>query len=145
MGGPWAVGLTLLELLVVLAIVALASAGVLQAWSSSPDRALDRQAAQLQAQIEAVRAYARAAGITATLEWDDNGVRWTGLPEHALPELPRQQPWLRAGTHAWLEPTALTSLVIDPEPMGSPWRLTLQTDTHQRTLVFDGWSGVDVP
>mgnify|MGYP001627190445 CR=1 FL=1 len=135
-------GFTLLELLVVLAIVGAVSVGVMHAWSASPDRALDRQVAQLQAQIEVVRAYTRAAGITATLSWDDQGVRWGGLPQHALPELPRFEPWMRPGTSASLD-AEQPYVAIGPEPMGTPWRLTLEVDARQRTLVFDGWSGVD--
>ncbi|TSE18856.1 type II secretion system protein H [Tepidimonas alkaliphilus] len=136
-------GLTLLELLVVLAIVGIASVGVVQAWRGDADRRLDRLATELRDQIEAVRALARASDTRAELAWDAEGLRWRGLPEGALPELPRARPWPLENVALTLEPPQPT-LKLGTEPMGPPWRLTLRHGERTRTLAFDGWGAVRV-
>lgn len=136
-------GLTLLELLVVLAIVGIASVGVLQAWRGDADRRLDRLATELRDQIEAVRALARASGLRAELAWDAQGLRWRGLPQGALPELPRARPWPLDNVALTLEPPQPT-LALGSEPMAAPWRLTLRHGERMRTLAFDGWGAVRV-
>lgn len=136
-------GLTLLELLVVLTIVGIASVGVVQAWRGDADRRLDRLATELRDQIEAVRALARASGARAELAWDEQGLRWRGLPEGTLPELPRARPWPLENVAPTLEPPQPV-LALGTEPMGPPWRLTLRHGERTRTLAFDGWGAVRV-
>ncbi|MDM7456563.1 MAG: prepilin-type N-terminal cleavage/methylation domain-containing protein [Tepidimonas sp.] len=134
-------GLTLLELLVVLAIVSIASIGVAQAWRGDADRRLDRLATELRDQIEVVRVLARAGGTAAKLSWDAQGLHWHGLPDAALSELPRVRPWPLPDVALTLEPPQ-SALVLGSEPMGPPWRLTLRHGERARTLAFDGWGAV---
>lgn len=136
-------GLTLLELLVVLAIVGLTSVGVVQAWRGDVDRRLDRLATELRDQIEAVRALARASGMGAELAWDAQGLHWHGLPDTALPDLPRARSWPLQDLALTLDPPQPV-LIIGTEPMGSPWRLILRHGERTRTLAFDGWGAVRV-
>ncbi|MCS6810326.1 MAG: GspH/FimT family pseudopilin [Tepidimonas sp.] len=134
-------GLTLLELLVVLAIVGVVSAALWTSWYTGADRRLDRQAETLQSQIEAVRIQARLRGQAVEWAWDEQGWSWRGLPSEALPELPRRQTWLLPATAVHLEPTQ-AQLRLGPEPMGPPWRLELHHGAQRRALVFAGWGAV---
>ena len=62
-------GVTLLELLVVVTLMALASAGVVLALRDSPQHRLDLEAQQLVTWLEAARAQARTRAWAAPLAW----------------------------------------------------------------------------
>ena len=57
-------GFTLLELLVVVALIAIATAGVSLSLRGSADSALERDATRLAALMETARAQSRASGLT---------------------------------------------------------------------------------
>ncbi|MGE0499091.1 MAG: prepilin-type N-terminal cleavage/methylation domain-containing protein [Ramlibacter sp.] len=102
-------GFTLLELLVVLSIMALATAGVTLAIRDSSDTQLEREGQRLAALFESARAQSRASGIA--VRWhttSDGGFRFEGVPPQALPEQ-----WLSADTQ--VRGTAL--VVLGPEPI----------------------------
>ncbi len=60
-------GLTLLELLVVLAIIAISSAGVALAMRDNSQTQLEREAQRLIAKLEAARVQSRVAGFATCL------------------------------------------------------------------------------
>lgn len=88
-------GFTLLELLVVVAIMAMATAGVSLAMRDSAQTALEREAQRLAVLFESARAQSRASGLGVYWRTTADGFRFEGLPAGALPER-----WLAAGTTA---------------------------------------------
>ncbi len=98
-GGRWrlarrtARGFTLLELLVVMAIVAIASAGVVLAMRDSSASALERDAQRLAAVLESGRAHARMQGTPVYWRAVSGGFVLEGLNPPQPP-----QAWLSADT-----------------------------------------------
>lgn len=101
-------GFTLLELLVVVSIIAIASAGVSFALRDSADTQLEREAQRLAALLESARAQSRTSGRPVQWHTVADGFRFDGLPRDSLPE-------------HWLEPTTEVLgtglLQLGPEPI----------------------------
>lgn len=129
-------GFTLLELLVVIALIAVATAGVSLSLRDSADSALARDAERLAALLETGRAQARANGLPVVWRSRSTGDRhsfeFEGLPPPGLP-----QHWLSDTTRA--APNA--AVTLGPEPLIGPQALALSSSTRpDRTLwvVTDG-------
>lgn len=113
-------GFTLLELLVVVAIMALATAGVSLAMRDNAQTALDREAQRLAVLFESARAQSRASGLGVYWRTTADGFRFEGLPPGTLPER-----WLSAGTTASVRSGQTTSgdatpalaVQLGPEPI----------------------------
>lgn len=105
---PAAKGFTLLELLVVVAIIAVATAGVSFALRDSQTTQLEREAQRLAALLESARAQSRSSGIPVRWYPAPGGFRFEGTPAGALPES-----WLEGTTQASGSPV----LVLGPEPI----------------------------
>ena len=114
-------GFTLLELLVVVAIIAIASAGVSLAMRDAGATQLEREAQRLAALLESARAQSRGSGMPVRWRAVTGGFRFEGLPLNALPEL-----WLAEGTQ--VRGTAV--LVLGPEPIIGPQELVLGSSTQ---------------
>jgi general secretion pathway protein H len=101
-------GFTLLELLVVVAIIAIASAGVSFALRDSGDTQLEREAQRLAALLESARAQSRSSGRPVQWHAVPDGFRFDGLPPDTLPQV-------------WLAPTTQVQgpgvLQLGPEPI----------------------------
>lgn len=110
-------GFTLLELLVVVAIIAFATAGVSFALRDSAATQLEREALRLAAVLEAARAQSRGTGVAARWRAVEGGFRIEGLPEQAAP----LQPWLSADTVV----AGSGVLVLGPEPIIAPQAVVL--------------------
>jgi general secretion pathway protein H len=125
-------GFTLLELLVVMAIVAMVSAGVGFAMRDASQVQLDRDAERLAALLESARARSRVLGVAVRWRATATGFRFEGL---APAELPEQ--WLDGDTDV----AAAASLLLGPEPIIEPQELVLvsrsQPDRRVR-LASDG-------
>ena len=139
--GRGTTGFTLVELLVVVALVALASAGVgLSLRDSAQDR-LEREALRLASLLENARAQARAAALVVvwrpTPEIPDQAFRFTGLP--ASSQLPTR--WLAADGE---EPLVAEVdggrgvLTLGPEPLIGAQRVTLRRGAQQVSVGTDG-------
>jgi general secretion pathway protein H len=126
-------GFTLLELLVVLAIIALATAGVGFAMRDASEVQLEREAERLAALLESARARSRVTGVPVHWRASADGFHFEGL---ASTELPEQ--WLDPGTGV-ANPAA--SLLLGPEPIIGAQELVLitasQPGKHVR-LATDG-------
>jgi general secretion pathway protein H len=101
-------GFTLLELLVVVAIIAVATAGVTLSLRDSSQTALEREAQRLAVLFESARAQSRASGTAVFWRPTIDGFRFEGLPPGALPTR-----WLEAGTRAG----ANVAIQLGPEPI----------------------------
>lgn len=115
-------GVTLLELLVVVAVMALATAGVGLAIRGGPAAQLEREAERLVALLEAGRAASRASGMPVRWVPTAEGFRFEGMAPESLPER-----WLAPGVRVqWPvqpveQPQAQTAmsagLLLGPEPV----------------------------
>ena len=101
-------GFTLLELLVVVAIMAIATAGVSFALRDSQATQLEREAQRLAALLESARAQSRSSGIPVRWYATADGFRFDGVPPKALPDH-----WLSETTRA----RAPAALQLGPEPI----------------------------
>jgi general secretion pathway protein H len=134
-------GFTLIELLVVIAIVAVATVGVQLSLSRSSG-GLPRQAEQLSAWIEVVRADARANGTTLRLKFEPQGVTAQG-------------PGLADRTHVWAAPypqaqVALANgefaavLRLPPEPVIGATTIVLTQGAQSVQLHTDGLAALSL-
>jgi general secretion pathway protein H len=133
---PKACGFTLLELLVVIALIAVATAGVSLSLRDSASSALQRDAQRLAALLETGRAQARANGLPvvwrAHTQDSVHGFVFEGLPPPGLPKN-----WLAESTRA--APGAALSL--GPEPLIGPQAVALsnvQAPGQTLWVVTDG-------
>ena len=79
-------GFTLLELLLVVAIIAIASAGVSFALRDSGQADLEQEAQRLAALLESARARSQASGTAVRWRSTETGFVFDGLPGGLLPE-----------------------------------------------------------
>ena len=115
-------GFTLLELLVVLSIMALATVGVGLSMRDGTQAQLERDAERLAALLESARAQSRASGVP---------VRWLALPEgFRFDGLPSQHPL----PTRWLDPSTGVrgpgTLLLGPEPLIGPQQVILTQSGH---------------
>lgn len=129
-----ATGFTLLELLVVVTIVAIASAGVAFSLQDASRTRLDREAQRLAALLESGRAQSRASGVPLRWRSTPNGFVFEGMPAGA-PPLPS------AWEHTETQAHSNAPLVLGPEPLigAQQVRLWLQDNpTRSLWVVTDG-------
>ena len=119
-------GFTLLELLVVVSIIAIATAGVSFALRDSAQTQVEREAQRLAALLESARAQSRLLGVTVIWRNTATGFRFDGLPPNALPEQ-----WLNPATSAG----APVALELGPEPIIPAQSITLRS-TQQSSVAW---------
>lgn len=115
-----AAGFTLLELLVVVSLVAMATAGATLVLRDSQDTVLEREAQRLSALLESARARSRASGIPVRWRTEGEGFRFDGLPTHSLPGH-----WLTPGVQA----QSSQPVLLGPEPLIAPQAIALRSPT----------------
>jgi general secretion pathway protein H len=134
-------GFTLLELLVVIAVIALGTAGVALAMRDSNQTLVEREATRLAALLDAGRAQSRATGTAVTWEAlvndkNENVMRWRGL-RHKEP-LPTA--WLDGQTQV----LDTKRIVLGPDPVIAPQTIQLALGKAVRLVVTDGVSAFAV-
>ena len=131
-------GFTLLELLVVVALIAVATAGVSLSLRDSTHSALQRDAERLAVLLETGRAQARANGLPVVWRTQDQAPNalqsfvFEGLPPPGLP-----QNWLATSTRA----TPGSAITLGPEPLIEPQAVALsapQSPGQTLWVVTDG-------
>ena len=138
-------GLTLLELLVVLAIIGFAMAGVSLSLRDNRQTQLEREAQRLVAMLEAARAQSRTSGVSLIWQATSEGfvIQPAQVPTNILQPNQLQtgnaqntltahsESWLTAGTQAVVSTTTANNTVpanfvtLGPEPILTPTRITL--------------------
>jgi len=101
-------GFTLLELLIVVAIIAIATAGVSFALRDPQAAQLEREAQRLAALLESARAQSRSSGVAVRWHPTDTGFTFEGVPPDTLP-----QQWLVETTQV----RGAGMLLLGPEPI----------------------------
>lgn len=130
-------GFTLIELMVVVALIAIASAVASLALRDPAASKLEQEAARLTALLESARAEARASGLAASWEPlvdqpDGAGFRFLGLS----PGETRQTHWLDADTSGQV--LGARAVVLGPEPLIGEQRILLRLGDQRLTLATDG-------
>ena len=135
-------GFTLLELMVVVAMIAITTAVVSLAIPDPSATRLEREAARLIAQLESARTQARAGAMTVLWIPQPSGeaadYQFVGLPPALLPSL------------KWMEPEVTAqvvggkSIVLGPEPVIGPQQVVLSLVDRQITIGTDGLSAFDI-
>lgn len=134
MGKPRQLGFTLLELLVVLAIIALGTVGVGFAMRDGAQSQLEREATRLSALLESARARSQVTGVPVRWQASATGFMFYGLQAQPGDESELPKGWLNAETRASVEATPTSQatqpqgLLLGPEPIIEP----------QSVLLFSG-------
>ena len=130
-------GFKLIELLVVVALIAIGSAVASLALRDPAATRLENEGARLVALLEAARTEARASGLPVS--WEPRpeqvgaeGFRFIGLPTSS------EQPthWLNSGVSA--EVVNARALLLGPEPMIGAQRIILRLDNQRLQIDTDG-------
>jgi general secretion pathway protein H len=138
-------GFTLMELMVVVAIIAIASAGVMFAIPDASATALERDAQRLAALLDSARAQSRASGLAVTWHATPQGFNFDGLPQAKnantgemvdLVTFPTS--WLNADTSVAESSPANSVLLLGPEPIIAQQEVVLLNGGRSLTLATDG-------
>ena len=137
-GQRHSVGFTLLELLVVVAIIALASAGVSLALRDTSQVQLERDADRLAALLESARARSRVSGVPVRWRATPDGFRFEGLSPTDQPDSELPERWLDQDTRV----AETTVLLLGPEPIIEPQAVLLESGTQPGKTVRVATDGV---
>jgi general secretion pathway protein H len=135
-------GFTLLELMVVVAIIAITTAVVSFAIPDTSATRLEREAARLVALIESARTQARSGALTVLwvpqAKGDEADYQFLGLPPVLMPPLHWMAPDVRA------EVVGGRSIVLGPEPVIGAQSLILRLEDKQIVIGTDGLGPFEV-
>jgi general secretion pathway protein H len=145
---PRARGFTLIELMVVVSLVAVASAVATMSLRDPAAAQLDREAVRLAALLESGRAHARMMGVA--VHWQprnsQSGIELAPGTDFAFVGLPAAlefpQRWLGPGVQA--EVVGARVATLGPEPVVGAQRILLSLDNQRLSLVTDGLSAFKV-
>ena len=129
-------GFTLLELLIVVAIIAIGTVGVGLALRDSGQAALETQAQALAAMLETARAQSRASGVPVLWQTTAEGFAWDGLDNSGPEPLPTRwkTPGIRAHTTA--------PVLLGPEPLVGAQRIVLWREDQPQMRLAVATDGV---
>jgi general secretion pathway protein H len=132
----------LLELMVVVALIAITTAVVSFAIPDPSTTRLEREAARLIALLESARTQARAGAMTVVWVPQATGpeadYQFLGLPPALMPPLKWMEPDVKA------EVVGGRSIVLGPEPMIGAQSVILRVEDKQIILGTDGLSTFEV-
>ncbi len=129
-------GFTLIELMVVVAIIAITAAVASLVLPNPSASRLEREAVRLVALLESARAQARSGGLTVMWVPQANGgdkdYQFLGLPQVMQPSLQ----WMEREVRA--EVVGARSIVLGPEPVIGAQSLILRLGDQQMVIATDG-------
>ena len=141
-------GFTLVELLVVLVLIAVAAGAATLALRDGDATRLDREAARLAALLESGRAEARASGVAVRFRLADGAdapragqavnFRFVGLPPQVLAQTHWLDPEVRAELLQSASGGRLAMLRLGPEPLIGAQLVRLHLGRQQRDVATDG-------
>lgn len=135
-------GFTLLELMVVVAMIAITTAVVSFAIPDPSSTRLERESARLIALLESARTQARAGAMTVLWVPQPNGpeadYQFLGLPPALQPPLKWLEPEVKA------EVVGARSIVLGPEPVIGAQSVILRLEEKQLIIGTDGLSPFEV-
>ena len=123
-------GFTLLELLLVVALIAMVGAGVAFSLRETGDQQLEREAQRLAAMLDAARAQSRATGVSVVWQADDDGFTFSGLQSEQVPHTP----WLAPGTSV----RESLPVVLGPDPIIERQQIELVLGARSLRIATDG-------
>jgi type II secretion system protein H len=127
----WMQGFTLVELLIVLLVAALASSMVMWSMAQQNERHLQSEAVRLIANLESSKALARSSERVLTLGLDAQGFYVQGLPEDPLKAW--HYDWLYAQTQATLTPNPIS---LGPEALMAQASIDLFDSNNTQHHVY---------
>ncbi len=130
------VGFTLLELLLVVALIAMVAAGTSLALRDSAQSRLETEAMRLAALLDAARAQSRMLGVAVQWQPTERGFAWPGLNAAGSSALPTA--WLDAATRS----SSSNPILLGPEPVIAPASVTLVLATAPDKPVRIATDGV---
>ena len=130
-------GFTLLELMIVVLIVAVATGLISLSLKDSSQSKLEEEGARLSALLESARTQSRIVGTD--VRWQPvtdgaGGFEFIGLPELAAKQLPTR--WLDPDTHADI--VGSPQVLLGPEPLLPQQRIVLHLGEHELAVGTDG-------
>lgn len=134
-------GFTLMELMIVVAIIALATAGVSLSLRDTRATALESEALRLGALLESARAQSRTTGVAVRWRLTPDGFAFQGVSTRAdaRDSLARPRSWLSADTLARvIQPQGAAELILGPEPLIAAQRVELSQGDRRLVLATDG-------
>jgi general secretion pathway protein H len=138
-------GFTLIELMVVITMIAIATAGVSFALRDNESTLLDREAERLAVVLEAARVQSRSTG--QALAWLPQPQGFVVLPARELAgsqvsiNIASISPWLTPDMNAQIISSsnlAQRSILLGAEPMIAPSSILLSLGTRRLRVVTDG-------
>jgi general secretion pathway protein H len=135
-------GFTLLELMVVVAMIAITTAVVSFSIPDPSTTRLEREAARLIALLESARTHARAGAMTVLWVPQPTGpeadYQFLGLPQALMPPLKWLEPDVKA------EVVGARSIVLGPEPVIGAQSVILRVEDKQIIVGTDGLTTFEV-
>lgn len=136
-------GFTLLELMVVVALIALATTTVVVSLRDSNQDRLETEALRLGAMLDAARARSRTSGVPLIWQPDTEGFGLRPADVSATADATSRaiarKDWLHPGTTAQIvQPAGAPVLVLGSEPLTPPQRLELRLGDARLSLASDG-------
>jgi general secretion pathway protein H len=132
--------MTLLELMVVMTLAAIATAAVALSLRDPDQQALQREAERLISRLESARSWSRSSGQTLRWSARDNAHQFSGYS----PAQPAER-WLQEGIEVqWTRPAAPGMLVLGPEPILAAQAITLQLRKQTLMIATDGLGPFEV-
>jgi general secretion pathway protein H len=122
-------GFTLMEIVIVAAIIGIASAVAVLSWPDSAVRTLEREGDRLAALLESARIHSRASGRALVWRPTEDGFVFEGQAPHFIEGLPTH--WLAEGVSAHVA----APVVLGAEPLLPPQRITLLFSGHPQARV----------